>query len=109
MLTHVEDRCAVEDHLRWWKCAPSGACFLFGKIRLWGIDAPEKTQDFGQKSKENLSNLVFSKEVKVDIKRKDRYGRHVGKIYLQNVYVNLEMVKAGFAWYFKQYAKKDTD
>jgi endonuclease YncB( thermonuclease family) len=52
---------------------------------------------------------VFSKEIKVDIKRKDRYGRHVGKIYVQAVYINLEMVRAGLAWHYKQYAKKDTD
>jgi endonuclease YncB( thermonuclease family) len=45
----------------------------------------------------------------VDIKRKDRYGRHVGKIYAQEVYINLEMVKAGLAWHYKQYAKKDAD
>ena len=50
------------------------------KIRLGGIDAPEKAQPFGQRSKENLSRLVFNKEVRVDWTKRDNYSRIVGKV-----------------------------
>ena len=52
------------------------------KIRLMGIDAPEKAQAFGTKSKERLSEKIGEKEVVVKWKEKDRYGRVLGEIYL---------------------------
>jgi len=45
------------------------------KIRLMGIDAPEKKQAFGSKSKESLSALVFDKSVSVEYSKRDKYGR----------------------------------
>ena len=53
------------------------------KIRLAGIDAPEKAQAFGTRSKQNLSDLVFGKDVRVDWDKRDRYGRIVGKVWVQ--------------------------
>ena len=53
------------------------------KVRLGGIDAPEKAQPFGQRSKENLSRLVFNKEVRVEWEKQDRYKRIVGKVWVQ--------------------------
>jgi endonuclease YncB( thermonuclease family) len=53
------------------------------KIRLGGIDAPEKAQPFGQKSKENLSRMVFGKDVRVEWKKRDKYKRIVGKVWVQ--------------------------
>lgn len=50
------------------------------KIRLAGIDAPEKSQPFGQRSKESLSDLVFGRTVTVETDKVDRYGRQVGKV-----------------------------
>lgn len=50
------------------------------KIRVAGIDAPEKNQPFGQRSKENLSRLVFAREVDVHWSKRDRYQRIVGKV-----------------------------
>lgn len=50
------------------------------KIRLAGIDAPEKTQPFGNRSKESLSELAFDKTVTVETDKRDRYGREVGKV-----------------------------
>jgi endonuclease YncB( thermonuclease family) len=73
------------------------------KIRLSGIDAPELHQDFGRRSKENLANMVFGKDVSITHDKVDRYGRIVGKIVLNNVDVNLEQVEAGLAWHFKRY------
>ena len=78
------------------------------KIRLMGIDAPEKKMPFGQKSNEHLSDLVFDKRVTVEYSKKDRYGRTVGKILFKGVDVNLEQVKAGLAWHYKQYQKEQT-
>ena len=50
------------------------------KIRLQGIDAPEKAQPFGQKSKQSLSQMVQSKQVTVEYQKKDKYGRTLGKV-----------------------------
>jgi len=52
------------------------------KIRLQGIDAPEKAQAFGQKSKQSLHRLVHSKQVSVEYQKKDKYGRTVGKVVI---------------------------
>jgi len=75
------------------------------KIRLNKIDAPEKKQAFGQKSKQYLSNLVFGKQVIIRFKEIDRYGRILGVIYIDGVEVNLQMVKAGMAWHYAYYDK----
>lgn len=53
------------------------------KIRLAGIDAPEKTQPFGQRSKQSLSRLTFGKEVRVEWEKRDKYKRIVGKVMVQ--------------------------
>lgn len=78
------------------------------KIRLSGIDAPEKEQAYGQKSKESLSELVFGKSVDVEWRKQDRYGRTVGKIMLGGVDICLEQVKRGMAWHYKQYQQEQT-
>ena len=75
------------------------------KIRLAEIDTPEKNQPYGKKAKNALSNLIFNKEVEVEIVTIDRYGRTVGKIILGNLNINKEMVKAGHAWVYVKYAK----
>lgn len=78
------------------------------KIRLSGIDAPEKAQPFGQRSKDNLSNLVFGKQVVVDAGKTDRYGRTVGKVVVDGVDANLEQVRAGLAWHYKKYEREQS-
>lgn len=78
------------------------------KIRLAGIDAPEKAQAYGQKSKESLSDLVFGKQVDVEWSKQDRYGRTVGKIVLGGVDINLEQIKRGMAWHYKQYQNEQS-
>lgn len=65
------------------------------KIRLAGIDAPEKKQDFGTQAKKALSGKIYNKTVEVRYKDTDRYGRIVGDIYLGDRWVNLEMVQEG--------------
>jgi micrococcal nuclease len=73
------------------------------KIRLAGIDAPEKAQAFGTKARETLAAKVFRRNVRVDVTDVDRYHREVGRIYLGSRFVNLEMVQDGFAWRYVQY------
>ena len=75
------------------------------KIRLAGIDAPEKKQPFGQRSKEHLSDLVFGKVVEADCVKVDRYKREVCKIIVNGTDANLQQVKAGMAWWYRSYAK----
>lgn len=73
------------------------------KIRLAGIDAPEKAQAFGQRSKEHLSSLVFGKQVTVEAEKRDRYRRTVGTVMVDGRDANLAMVVAGLAWHYKKY------
>ncbi|MEA1967874.1 MAG: thermonuclease family protein [Thermodesulfobacteriota bacterium] len=75
------------------------------KIRLYGIDTPEKRQDFGKRAKKFTSDMVFREQVRVVQKDKDRYGRVVGMVYVGNVCVNEEIVKAGLAWVYHRYCK----
>lgn len=74
------------------------------KIRLLGIDAPEKAQDFGKVAKQVLSDRIFGKQVRVRVKSKDRYGRTLGTVLLDGADINLNMLKEGLAWHYKHYA-----
>lgn len=73
------------------------------KIRLAGIDAPEKKQPFGNVSKKSLSDMVYDKQVYVYWKKQDRYGRTVGKVIVDGVDANLQQIKRGMAWFYKKY------
>ncbi len=76
------------------------------KIRLLGIDAPEKAQAFGQKSKQNLSDLIFGKTVTFQVTKRDKYNREVARILLDGKDINLQQVKDGFAWHYKEYQRE---
>ncbi len=73
------------------------------KIRLQGIDSPERNQAFYQVARKNLSALVYGKQVTVDYAKIDRWGRLVGKVSLDGNDECLEQIKAGLAWHFKRY------
>ena len=75
------------------------------KIRLAGIDAPESKQAFVSRSKQNLSNIVYNRQVTVNWQKYDRYGRTVGVVQVDGHNVNLEQVRAGMAWWYRQYAR----
>lgn len=83
------------------------------KIRLAGIDAPESKQPFGQKSRQHLADLVFGKEVRVQVVNKDRYGRIVGVVYLPQtmpngeilIDVDLAQIESGHAWAYRDYLR----
>ena len=76
------------------------------KIRITGIDAPEKKQDFGQRSKASLSALAFSQTATADCRKIDRYKRNLCVVSVGGRDVGLEQVRAGMAWHYKQYAKE---
>ena len=78
------------------------------RIRLAGIDAPEKKQDFGSRSRQSLSELVFQKPVRVEYTKTDRYGRIVGKVLVNNVDASLVQVKRGMAWHYKAYEREQS-
>ena len=73
------------------------------KIRLYGIDAPESKQPFGNVSKKHLGGLLGGGTVRVEWKSKDKYGRIVGTIFVGDLNVNLKMLYDGMAWHFKKY------
>ena len=78
------------------------------RIRLSGIDAPESHQAFGTQSRKNLSELVFGKDVTVLYDKTDQYGRLVGKIMVNGQDVNLEQVREGMAWHYKEYEREQS-
>jgi len=78
------------------------------RIRLQGIDAPESHQAFGSQSKQNLSAMIFDKDVTVIYDKTDQYGRLVGKILLDGKDIDLEQIKAGMAWHYKEYEREQT-
>jgi endonuclease YncB( thermonuclease family) len=78
------------------------------RIRLQGIDAPESRQDFGAQAKKKLSGLIFGKDVEVIYEKTDQYGRLVGKILLDGRDINLEQVRSGMAWHYKEYEREQS-
>ena len=83
------------------------------RIRLYGIDAPEKAQPYGQRSKEHLSRLTYAKDVRVDWKKRDRFGRIVGKVWVRPIDCSnceltldagLAQLSVGLAWWYRKYA-----
>jgi len=76
------------------------------KIRLYGIDCPERKQPFGTKAKQFAAALVFGNIVEVKPLGKDRYGRTIAWVYVNDVCLNEELLKAGLAWHYKRYSKE---
>ena len=74
------------------------------KCRLYGIDAPEKRQAFGQASKMSLAQLAFGRSAQIDIVGRDRYGRAICRVAVAGVDVNREQIARGMAWMYRQYA-----
>jgi micrococcal nuclease len=77
------------------------------KIRLYGIDCPERNQAFGNKAKTFLSSKIYRKWVEVIALDKDQYGRIVGDVKIDGVNINYELVKNGYAWWYRKYAPND--
>jgi len=87
------------------------------KIRFAGIDAPERKQPFGTRSRQNLARYVAGKEVRLDCHKTDRYRRKICKVWVQPVdcprcgttlEVGLAQVTDGMAWWYRRYAEEQT-
>jgi endonuclease YncB( thermonuclease family) len=79
------------------------------KIRLHGIDTPESKQPFGTRARQYTGELAFNQLVTVLVRDTDRYGRIVGEVVLPDGRnLGQELVRAGYAWWYKQYAPKET-
>ena len=78
------------------------------RVRLAGIDAPERAQAFGNRSRQSLGFLVMNKYVVVEYGKSDRYGRIVGKVLVARSDANLAQIQAGMAWHYKEYQREQT-
>lgn len=78
------------------------------RIRLYGIDCPEKGQAFGTTAKQATSALVFALDVTLEIHGKDKYGRILADVLLADgANVNHALVKDGWCWWYRKYAPED--
>lgn len=75
------------------------------KIRLAEIDTPESRQPYGNKAKQELSDLAYNKIAIVKQQDIDRYKRIVGRVYVDGIDINAEMVRRGAAWVYRKYAE----
>ena len=75
------------------------------KVRLIEIDAPERAQAFGNRAKQALAAMVFGKDVEVEERGKDRYKRTLGRVVVNGLDANAEMVRQGYAWVYRKYSK----
>ncbi len=84
---------------------PDGPTYKQIKIRLGEIDTPESKQPYGERAKQQLSELVFNRPVRVVVQDIDRYGRTVGRVYSGGFDINADMIRRGAAWVYRDYAK----
>jgi endonuclease YncB( thermonuclease family) len=90
------------------------------EIRLSGIDAPERGQPFGRRSRERMAELVAGKDVEVGWYKRDRWGRLIGQVWVatpecrtepcpKTLNAGLALITSGLAWHFKRYAHEQTE
>ena len=98
------------------RCGPGGS-YKAIKVRLNGIDAPERRQPFGERAKRAMSSLVYMREAELDCIDVDRYGRSVCKVMVapasapggpKTLDAGLAMVTLGMAWWYRAYAREQT-
>jgi micrococcal nuclease len=78
------------------------------RIRMNGIDCPERKQDFYQSAKNALAGYIFNKEVKLSITGSDRNKRMIATVYYNGENINLTMIQNGYAWHYKKYSTDTT-
>jgi endonuclease YncB( thermonuclease family) len=76
------------------------------RVRLHGIDAPEKGQPWGDEASAALTGLILHRKVEIEPFKQDRYDRLIGRVYLRNTDINGELVKLGHAWAYRRYMTK---
>jgi len=78
------------------------------RIRLAGIDTPERKQPFGKMSKRHLTQLTAGKTVLANCPKIDHYGRHICKVEVDSIDVGLNLIRHGLAWHYKKYAHEQS-
>lgn len=78
------------------------------RIRLDGIDAPERTQPYGQRARQSLAALAHGRRATADCEKSDRYGRAVCRVTVDGIDVGLEQVRRGLAWHYLRYAHEQS-
>jgi endonuclease YncB( thermonuclease family) len=76
------------------------------RVRLAGIDAPERRQAWGDRARQFLGERVFQRTVRIEVSKRDRYGREVGKVLLDGNDINLELLRVGLAWHYRAYGQE---
>ena len=79
------------------------------RVRLWGIDAPEKGQPYADEARDRLKELCEGKAVRLEIKDTDQYGRKTAIVWLGKTNINLQLVKEGLAWHYAYFAPDAKD
>ena len=74
------------------------------RIRMNGIDCPERKQDYYQVCKDALGDYIFGKEVSLITYGTDRYKRTIAEVYIGSEDINLKMITNGYAWHYKKYS-----
>jgi endonuclease YncB( thermonuclease family) len=77
------------------------------RIRLYGIDCPEKGQPFGQRAKQAASALLFGMDVRIETHGKDKHRRTLGTVFQGEMNVNQVLVREGWCWWFSKFVPKD--
>jgi endonuclease YncB( thermonuclease family) len=78
------------------------------KIRVAGIDAPERTQSYGSQSTANLVQQAFNKAASADCHKVDRYGRDICTVFVDGRDVGLQQIADGLAWWYRKYANEQS-
>ena len=78
------------------------------RIRIDGIDAPERTQPYGQRARQSLADLAHGRSARAECPKSDRYGRAVCRVLVDGVDVGLEQVRRGLAWHYVKYAHEQS-
>ncbi len=87
------------------------------KVRINGIDAPEKGQAFGDRSRQSLAQMTYGKDARIECHKVDRFGREVCKVWVQpsgcprcgkTLDVGLAQISVGLAWWFRRYANEQS-
>jgi len=79
------------------------------RVRLHGIDAPERNQPHGPAAGAELARLIEGREVRVELVDRDNYGRLVARVWIGDLDINLALVEAGHAWWYEYYAQDRRD
>lgn len=73
------------------------------RMRLASIDAPEMNQPFGKQSKRHLSDLVYKRDISYRVMDRDRYHRYVVIAWIGETELNLQQIRAGYAWFYRRH------